>query len=777
MGRRRGGELAIARALLVLSCLGFVVSVFARPERGQYDPWLDAGAYNVPFAVAMFACWVRSGRDEARRSAWRALAFGLALYLGGNLYGSLVVGDQEIYPSPADGMWLGFYAMVYVAIVLFVRSQIVRFHPSNWLDGAIAGLGAAALVVAFVLGPVLADTGGRPAVVITNLCYPTSEILLIILLVTAGTGLRTQAWSWWMLAVGLAVFCVGDVVYLFEEAAGTYTEGGPLDVVWPIGVVIVGLAACLRTPPPSRAQEPAQRFLVPTVFTTTSIGLLVLGQNRHLPWVAVGLAIAAVAAAAARTALTVREVRSLAMSRQEARTDELTGLANRRAFTERLEAQLASDPSLAVMIIDLDGFKEINDSLGHDVGDDLLHLVADRLGRELTAGCLARLGGDEYGAFEPVTGIDDAVSIAQRALGTLDEPFDLDGMLVRVGASIGVAIAPLHGRGRSELLRFADIAMYDAKRSRLGVGVYNAASDPNTPERLRQIEDLREAIEQRMLELHYQPTIDMASGSVHGVEALVRWRRADGTLRYPDAFIPQAERVGLITALTRAVLDMAVSDFAILSRDHPWLSLSVNISGHDLLDERLAEYARNLCDRHALRPHQLTLEITETALVADIDRARRSISALRSHGIRVSVDDFGVGYSSMAQLITLEVDELKIDKCFVMRVDSDDRMQAIVRSTVALGRALNLDLVAEGVESQAAFAVLHELGCDVAQGYHISRPLPHDGLIDFLATHRIPPPRAPATPPTGRDHRSEHRTRAIGGSEIELVPSAEPAAR
>jgi diguanylate cyclase len=739
MGRQRRGELAVLRALLVLTCLGFAVSVFARPERGQFNAWLDAGLYNLPFAIAMVACWVRAGRDMLRRAAWRALAMGLVLYLGGNLYGSLIIGDQEIYPSPADAMWLGFYVLVYVAIVLFVRSQIVRFYPSNWIDGAIGGLGAAALVVAFVLGPVLANTGGRPAVVITNLAYPTSEVLLIIMLVTAGTALRTRAWSWWLLACGLAVFCAGDVVFLFEEAADTYTEGGPLDVVWPIGVVIVGFAACIRAQPPTEAQESRQRFLVPAVFTTTSVGLLVFGQDRHLPWVAVGLAIAAIVAAAVRTALTVREVRSLAASREEARTDALTGLANRRAFTERLESRLANGEPLAVMIVDLDGFKEINDSLGHDVGDDLLRMVAERLGRVLTAGSLARLGGDEYGAFEEVAGIEDAFEIARSAISTLDEPFELDGMLVRVGGSIGVAVSPVHGRRRGELLRFADIAMYDAKRARCGVGVYDPAADPNTPERLRLIDDLREAIHGRMLELHYQPTIDMASGCVHGVEALVRWRRSDGTLQYPDSFIPQAERVGLIQDLTRAVLQTAVSSHAAMSREHPWLSLSVNISGHDLVDERLAGYVRDLLDLHGLAPSRLTLEITETALVADVERARRSIAALRGHGIRVSVDDFGVGYSSMAQLIGFEVDELKIDKSFVMTVDTDERMRAIVRSTVALARALDLDLVAEGIESPAAFEVLRDLGCDVAQGYHIARPLPFDDLMDFLASHRIPP--------------------------------------
>ena len=743
--RREPGRLTGIGWLLVASWLSFVAAVLWRPHRGEYNPWLDVGVYNVPFGIAALACFLRAARDHARRNAWRALGVGLLVFSAGNFYGSLVVGDADIYPSPADGMWLSFYVAVYVAIVVLVRSRIAGFHPSTWLDGAVSGFGAAALVVAFALGPVLANTEGKLSVVATNLSYPTVEILLIIFLVAAGTATRNRSWSWWLLTGGLVVFCAADVTFLFEQSSGTYKEGGLLDVSWPFAVALIGLAACASSDRTIETTESRQGFVVPWTFTATSVVLLVYGQGGGLSPVAAGLAVVAIGLAAARTVLTVREVKSLAESRREARTDDLTGLGNRRAFTEQLEAALADASSMAVMMFDLDGFKEINDSLGHDLGDELLRQVASRFSRVFAGGAISRLGGDEFGAFVTAAQPEHAVATAERALATLDEPFTLGDMNLRVGASVGIALSPLHGRRRSELMRCADIAMYHAKRAHGSVTVYEARFDPNTVDRLRIIDELRGAISDRQLELDYQPTVELATGQIHGVEALVRWRRADGTLWQPDSFITIAEDAGLINQLTRAILEQAIVFIAELNNEHPGVRLSVNISGRDLLDENLPLYIRTLLNANDVRADQLTLEITETALVADLDLARRSTVALRALGVRISVDDFGVGYSSMAELIGLTVDELKIDKTFVTKLDTDYRLEAIVRATIELGRALNLNVVAEGVETLAAFKVLERLGCATAQGYHIARPLTPEQLTTFLSIH-TPPAHAAVLP-------------------------------
>ncbi len=600
---------------------------------------------------------------------------------------------------------------------------MTEFRINAWLDGAIGGFGAAALVVAFALGPVLDQTDGRFAVVATNLSYPVADVLLIIFIVSAATAIQTKARAWWFLGGGLALFCIGDVIFLFQGANGTYAEGGLVDITWPLGAVFLGLAAQF---PARRADRPVhiqQRYTVPTTFTITSVGVLVYGQSRHMHVVAVLLAIAAITAAATRMFFTVREVTSLAESRREARTDELTGLANRRAFTERLEAALAGPGSHAVFIMDLDAFKEVNDSLGHDAGDDLLRWVSARLSSVLPLGQLARLGGDEFGAVIPIVNLADAEAIARRTTAALEGPVRLGTTTVRVSASLGIAISPLHGQSRTELVRFADLAMYEAKRTHTSFSVFDPTADPATAGQLERTNQLAEAITERRLELHYQPTIDLASGRPRGVEALVRWRLPDGSLLFPDSFIPLAERAGLIRQITRSTLLQAISFLAKLHRSRPDLYLNVNVSGHDLLDESLPEYVSDLLDRFAVRPSLLTLEITETALVADLSRAHRSIAALRQLGIRISVDDFGVGYSSMAQLIGFQVDELKIDKTFVTHLDSDARMRAIVRSMIELGHALQLLVVAEGVESERTFTMLDELGCDLAQGFHISRPL------------------------------------------------------
>jgi len=261
------------RLALIMTWLGFVTTVVFRPHPGEYNPWYDAGLHNLPFALASVACWTRRTEDESARRGWSVLGVGFAAFVAGNVYGSLVIGDRDIYPSPADALWLSFYVLIYVAIVHFVKARIVRFSPSTWLDGAVGGLGAAAVAVAFALGPVLNETEGTLAVVATNLAYPTAEILLIIFLITAGNAMRVRDPSWWLLAAGMVVLCAGDIRYLFTEAAGTYAEGGLLDISWPLG----GLAACWEQAGNLAPIEARQGFLVPVTFTTTSVVLLVYG--------------------------------------------------------------------------------------------------------------------------------------------------------------------------------------------------------------------------------------------------------------------------------------------------------------------------------------------------------------------------------------------------------------------------------------------------------------------------------------------------------------------
>ena len=477
-----------------------------------------------------------------------------------------------------------------------------------------------------------------------------------------------------ILSLGVAVFAAVDIAHLHHVSSQGAASPASMPELWSIGVLLFGLAAWapmeLRRPDLDTAH--AGLSGIPVVFAFVSLAVLAAGVDHHVNVVASLLALAAVSLVVARTALTVRELRRANESFQLARTDDLTSLTNRRGFLEGLDRLIDASPRpLAVLVADLNGFKDVNDSLGHHAGDSLLRLVAERFSNCLgTSSLLARLGGDEFGVVAVVDHPGAGMQIAHALRATLDDPFLVEGVTVRIGASFGVAVHPTHGTSRSAVLRCADVAMYDAKRTQTDVAMYRATLDFNTRDNLQLLDDLRDAIERHALCLHYQPKVDLRSGMITGSEALVRWRHPTRGLLFPDSFVPLAERANLILGLTRAVLAEAISYHA---QHFSQLDVSVNISHRDLVDDDLAGYIGELLTVHRFPPSQLTLEITETALAHDPERAAHSIAQLREAGIRVSIDDFGVGYSSMARLLELQVDEVKIDKSFVLATMQDTR--------------------------------------------------------------------------------------------------------
>jgi diguanylate cyclase (GGDEF)-like protein len=438
-----------------------------------------------------------------------------------------------------------------------------------------------------------------------------------------------------------------------------------------------------------------------------------------------------------RMVMTQSEVRQLGRSHfVDARTDHVTGLSNRRDFLEDGESKLASlrpDEQLAIVLVDLDGFKEVNDSLGHAKGDELLKIIGRRFAKKIgNRGPMARIGGDEFACTLMIEAESDPIAIATELAKALADPVAVDGTKVRVSASIGVAVWPQHGTTHVDLLRSADVAMYEAKRSRDAVRVYSDGIDDNTRERLTVINDLRTAIDRRSLILQFQPTRHVLTGSVHGVEALVRWQHPTLGLLQPDDFIPLAERAGLISPLTRAVLDLAIHELARLHRNGHALQMSVNISRWDLIDPQLPDSISRMLEWFRLPADRLVLEVTESSLTQDPALAKRSLERLRSLGIKISIDDFGVGYSSMSQLLELSVDELKIDKSFVLALDTDSRAISLIRSMIEMARALGLTVVAEGIESSRSFDSLSSVGADVIQGNFVAYPLTSAELDVFL---------------------------------------------
>ena len=431
----------------------------------------------------------------------------------------------------------------------------------------------------------------------------------------------------------------------------------------------------------------------------------------------------------------------------EAHHDPLTGLANRRRFIEELERTVydPSGRSCAVLMIDLDRFKEINDSFGHSVGDDLLCLVGPRLQGALQPGdLLARMGGDEFAVLLPDADAARANEVAHRLGGALRDEFVLDGMPLHIDASIGIALCPDHGRDRSLLLARADTAMYAAKRDRRGFEVWEPDGTPDSRDRLETLEQLRAALDTEELVPYYQPKLDLRTGAVIGVEALVRWQHPHRGLLTPDVFLPLAEQAGLMRRLALRVLERSLSDLRGWREAGHDLSVAVNLSVSNLQDVALPDQVAMLLDSLGVPAGALTLEITEDVLMADAARSQQVLDGLRRLGVRLSIDDYGTGYSSLAYLRALPVNELKLDRSFVRNLTSDPRAAAIVRSTLQLSRDLGMTMVVEGVEDADALAALCEWNCDIAQGFHVARPMPAEEFLPWLAARSVPAARSAA---------------------------------
>jgi diguanylate cyclase (GGDEF)-like protein len=423
-----------------------------------------------------------------------------------------------------------------------------------------------------------------------------------------------------------------------------------------------------------------------------------------------------------------------------ATTDKLTGLANRERFSaaveERIVAARATGAQFPVMLMDLDRFKEINDTLGHHYGDVLLRDLGPRLVSTIGEGCLvARLGGDEFGILlagdaEGLAGLELALRRIQKCVSS---PFTVDELSLEVGASVGVARFPQDGEDSHALLRCADVAMYAAKEAQTGYKIYSAEQNRHSVRRLSVLSDIRHALASDEIVVHFQPIVDVDDLSVRGAEGLVRWQHPERGLIPPGAFVQIVEQTGLIGPLTRYVLERSIAECAGWRRAGRQLSVAVNLSVRNLLDRDLPSEIERLLAAYSLPADALGLEITESMIMSDPERALATVGRLSELGVRLSVDDFGTGYSSLANLRRMPITDLKIDRSFVSPMLRDESDLIIVRSTINLGHDLGLKIIAEGVEDSATLHRLAALGCDLAQGYHVSRPMPADTFSAWLA--------------------------------------------
>ena len=733
-------SLVLQRALLAL---GWSVCAVQAVLLGTLDPG-TAGRSHLGVLMGVVAltsattAWAGVRGAGVRRRETVLVALALTSAIGS-------VASPLLPPALASTIQSLPYPLTVTAIVLAGRRLHAGRRLWQWADAGL-GLLAATALLSWVLAP-LVVTGAGQGRWATVQSFLQPGLLLVITWMAVGI-LALQggaaARAWYGLVAGLLMASLASVDYALRNATGSYTQGTAADLLISGGLLLVAGWAVHREPA-DRAPVHASGLSVPLASTAIALGLLVLGSVREIPRASTALAALTLVAATGHSVLAFRQLRRLAELRRQATTDDLTGLPNRRAFAHAVSTALdGGGAPVALLLLDLDRFKEVNDSLGHAIGDDLLVRVGHRLAEVLRDGdLLARLGGDEFAVLLPAADRATAEVVAGKLRGALRPPVPLAGIEVQASASIGIAVAPDHGRDLSMLLRRADIAMYRAKHDHIGQHVFEAGNEPHGDHRLHLVQELREGLGLDQLVLHYQPKVELRAGRVVGVEALVRWDHPSRGLLHPAAFLGLADDAGLMAALTTEVLRGALARTASWRAEGRDLTCAVNLPASALLDAALPGHVAALLDEAGVEPAVLVLEITEDHLMADRERARDTLTALRRQGVQIAVDDFGTGYSSLGYLRELPIDELKLDRSFVVPMADDARAAALVASTVALAHSLGLRIVAEGVESAAAYAELARQGCDQAQGFHLTRPLPAAELALWLDRRRPEPETVP----------------------------------
>ena len=729
----------IAFCVLGVTVIGYFISLLVRSPQENWT-WLDGWVVCAIEVSASIICIVRGLDKNPGRVAPLALGLGLLSWSLGDVFLTIesLGGKTPSVPSLADVFYIGFYPLAYVATVQLLRTALGRLSRPNWLDGVVAGLGAAAICAAFAFHSILHAAGGSVATAATNLAYPIGDLLLLSLVI-GGTVLLSGRSNlpWFLLALGITLNVIGDTANLFSSSTIFATKlGTDLNAVaWPASLVLMSMSVWLkpRTLDPLRSQRIAGVAL-PSAAALAGLAILLLGYVHTITWVALWLSAATLLVAGLRLTLSARDLRNLTEERHRlAQTDELTGLGNRRYLFHVLETFFSdyANPwtksrNLAFLFIDLNRFKEINDSFGHPAGDELLRQLGPRLIRAVPGtGEVFRLGGDELAVVLVDAGAVEAEAAAERILKEICEPFTLQKMKASVGASIGIALAPTDATEAIGLTWCADTAMYRAKLGNVPYVFYDHDIDGGE-QKLNLVEELRIAVDEGNFVLHYQPLLNLRTGEIFAVEALIRWPHATLGLVPPLKFLPLAEDAGLMQELTKWVLSEALAQCAKWRDSGRTMAVSVNITTTNLLEDGFVELVASLLRQHNLPGSALVIEIVESSIITDFPRSKTVIESLKAIGIIVSIDDFGAGFTSLAYLSSLAVGELKLDQTFITGLSrgGKERDLELVRATIQLGHDMDLRVVAEGIEDVDTLNLLSDLGCDVAQGYFISRPMP-----------------------------------------------------
>jgi diguanylate cyclase (GGDEF)-like protein len=676
---------------------------------------------------------------RTNRLAWAVIAVSLSTSTFGLMHLRHVTSRGPLQ-TPTVAVTL-FGSIALLVLGLFILGRSIGMTRGGWLDGMLAGAGlgslATLLSTVLELGP--GSHSSSTSQTMFSIVGATGQCLVIggALAIAAAAGWhRHNVWVAIVAAHVLGVIAQG-VLANFANMS-TATDASLARLVWVVDAIGVAVAAWAAEPNRRAARHYRRPILpgavMPAVGLISTAGVLSVLVVTPLPRVGI---VPAVVASLMATMRILQAIHGAEASRQLqvlATTDELTGLANRRQLYVVAEELLSAraDAMHVLLLLDLNAFKEVNDSLGHPVGDALLVHLGTRLSAALPQDAvLARLGGDEFAILLPNAGHAAAEAAAQDVRAALRAPFSVQGVRLQISASVGSARYPFDGSTAIELLSKADVAMYTAKRAGRFFQQYTPDLETDTLERLELLADLEGALNNGEFECRYQPKMDLASGRIVSAEALVRWRHPTRGLLSPAVFLELVEQTGALPAMTKVVLDQALSTAASWRYHGYDLTVAVNVGATDLLDENLVDGLLARLDSLGLPRDAVIVEVTEGAFI-DADPSERVVHRLRAHGIQVAIDDYGAGYSSLSRLRSLHADELKLDRSLVASMAQDPGAAAVVSSTVQLAHALHMRLVAEGVEDEQTLDLLARLGCDEVQGYFIAEPQTAVDLLVWL---------------------------------------------
>ena len=733
-------RLMVALAGIATILAGVFAAYVVVHTPGSYVGWIDGGLYVSVILLAGVVVVIRAARGGPQGLGWSMLAAGVILYAMGEVWWGIQGHwrEEPLTLPPEDILWLAYYPFQVIALWLLM-GETPRRHRN--LHDALVVSGGVIVVLAVLIQwwlSVIAVPDLEGSLLIEGI-YVTGDLVLMamsIMLVYVHR-LRVSR-GWWLIVLSFMTFSLADTLYWVLMAQDAYVEGSWLDTGWLISVLALAWAAILGLETLQPAPVLSLRGMLPASLAVIA-SALALGWGPEGPFgeFARYAAVATLALSLFRLNYAIHDAAEAQEQRRRAFTDELTGLRNRyalQALVEMPEKEFISPTGWSLLVLGIDRFGDVNSTLGHEIGDRIISMTAVRLSDCLRPGdVLARLDGDQFAVLTRLADPAQPFAGAERLTAVLEKPFDLNGVPVALTACVGMSITLDPGPSIGSMLKEADLAMHHAKSEGPGlIRAYSGQESVSSLQRLRMRADLRADLVSggAGFELHYQPILRIDHPSVFALEALVRWRHAGGLVP-PGQFLGEVQHAGLLAGLTSLVLHRAIADIRRLARGH---AVTVNIPP-DFVTPWLLDQVKDALDKASAPPRSLIIEVTEDALIRNPKTANEVLRALRAHGVRVLLDDFGSGWCGLSSIRDLSVDGLKIDRAFVSRIHRDAPTRAIASSIIDLGRNLGLIVIGEGVEDDGENAELIALGVEYVQGFAFSRPMPEANLAAYLAQH------------------------------------------